>query len=47
MTSILSELPKAYSDSARAIIQQHLRRGTSGTYSFRISCKREGNQLFS
>lgn len=31
MTSILSELPKSYSDSARSIIQQHLRRGTSGT----------------
>lgn len=33
MTSILSELPKTYSDSARAIIQQHLRRNTSGTNS--------------
>lgn len=30
MTAILSELPKTYSDSAKAIIQQHLRRNTSG-----------------
>lgn len=33
MTSILGELPKTYNDSAKAIIQQHLRRNTSGTNS--------------
>lgn len=33
MTAILTELPKTYSESAKAIIQQHLRRNTSGTNS--------------
>lgn len=33
MTAILSELPKQYNDSAKIIIQQHLRRNTSGTNS--------------
>lgn len=33
MASILGELPKTYSDSAKTIIQQHLRRNTSGTNS--------------
>lgn len=33
MAAILGELPKTYSDSAKAIIQQHLRRNTSGTNS--------------
>ncbi|XP_055308812.1 CLIP-associating protein isoform X8 [Sitodiplosis mosellana] len=33
MAAILSELPKTYSDSAKSIIQQHLRRNTSGTNS--------------
>lgn len=33
MTAILSELPKTYNDSAKIIIQQHLRRNTSGTNS--------------
>lgn len=32
MTTILSELPKTYSDLAKTIIQQHLRRNTSGSY---------------
>lgn len=32
MTTILSELPKIYSDSAKTIIQQHLRRNTSGKW---------------
>lgn len=30
MTNILSELPKVYNDSAKIVIQQHLRRNTSG-----------------
>lgn len=33
MTAILSDLPKTYNDSAKVIIQQHLRRNTSGTNS--------------
>lgn len=33
MAAILSELPKTYSDSAKAIIQQYLRKNTSGTNS--------------
>lgn len=33
MATILGELPKTYSDSAKTIVQQHLRRNTSGTNS--------------
>lgn len=33
MAAILGELPKNYSDTAKTIIQQHLRRNTSGTNS--------------
>lgn len=33
MAAILGELPKTYSDTAKTIIQQHLRRNTSGTNS--------------
>lgn len=33
MAATLSELPKTYSDLAKTIIQQHLRRNTSGTNS--------------
>lgn len=33
MAAILCELSKTYSDSAKTIIQQHLRRNTSGTNS--------------
>lgn len=32
MAAFLSELPRVYSDSAKLIIQQHLRRNTSGKF---------------